>query len=199
MYDLLIGHTHPFSKIKINEGVKDDLMIWHNFLSNFNEKSIYWGKTVKSTEINLQSDASHKGFAAAYGSSWIKGEWPPHWLKYSIALLEIYPIYLIVKMFAPKMKNSTVNFICDNAAIVEIINKQSSKCPKIMSILRPLILTLLNNNLTFYATYINTKNNILCDRISRQVVDSNLLQVYRMKAHPETIPDHLLPANFPSL
>ena len=65
------------------------------------------------------------------------------WLVYAIQVLELYPILLLVATFAEKMGGSHIVFHTDNQAIVAVLNKQTSKCPRIMAILRSLVLLLL--------------------------------------------------------
>ena len=49
------------------------------------------------------------------------------------------------------MANSSLIFLCDNKAVVEIINKQSSKDKTIMNLVRPLVLKLISHNILFVA------------------------------------------------
>jgi hypothetical protein len=37
-------------------------------------------------------------------------------------------------IFGDKIRNEKVLFHCDNAAVVEIINKQTCKCPRVMDL-----------------------------------------------------------------
>ena len=200
LYDLTIGHTRPFAQIQLTNGAVEDLKLWHKFLFNHNSKPILFNTVqVVSTEINLGSDASHKGYSATFGSHWIQGSWPKEWLQYSIAFLEIYPIFLILSLFAPKMCNSQINFICDNMSVVNILNKQTSRCPLIMAVLRPMILVMLENNISFRATHIPTHLNVINDKISRQQVDGQLLQEWGMLRKADQVPKELLPENFVGL
>ena len=120
-------------------------------------------------------------------------------------------------MFSYKIRNSRITINCDNTSVVQILNKQSSKDKAIMDILRPMILCLINNNITLHAVHIPGKNNILADFLSRQEVipsetgcqeeerrlaevDSNLaLQSKLMRGmakNRSVVPDELLPQNF---
>ena len=200
LYDLLIGHTKPLATIKLTSGAKDDLELWYKFLHSNNLKPIkIEGNTLDSRKINIGSDSSHKGFGATFGSRWIKGTFPPHWLHFSIALLELYPIYIIISMFKEELINAELISVCDNLSVVHIINGQTSKCKKIMKILRPLVLTMLENNIVFKAIHIETKKNILPDAISRQEETAELLEEFGMRPKPEKIPRRLLPENFKEL
>ena len=218
LYSLVCGHTNPRTKIPINAEAKKDLSIWAQFLVILNSKQIISvSQWVNANDINMYTNASKLGYGGTYGKSWIQGHWPQLWQLFSIFLLELYPIYILIKMFSYKIRNSRITINCDNTSVVQILNKQSSKDKAIMDILRPMILCLINNNITLHAVHIPGKNNILADFLSRQEVipsetgcqeeerrlaevDSNLaLQSKLMRGmakNRSVVPDELLPQNF---
>ena len=53
----------------------------------------------------------------------------------------------MVNVFGKKLKNSNIMFMCDNKAVVDIVNKQSSKDKTVMNIIRPLVLSLVKYNI----------------------------------------------------
>lgn len=55
----------------------------------------------------------------------------------------------------------------DNMAVIEIINKQTSKEKVLVKLVRRLVLAALRYNLYFRAKHIPGKNNIVADRLSR--------------------------------
>ena len=105
-------------------------------------------------------------------------------------------IYITVAIFANKLRNSSITFYSDNMGVVHIINKQSSKCPFIMQLIRPLVLILLHYNIQLKSIHIPGVNNILCDAISRQQVTPSLLAQYGADIKPTPIPAELNPHNF---
>ena len=198
MHDLTIKVSKPFHFIRVTKQVKRDLQLWLTFLDEYNGKTMLSFKPAfDSQSLHFFSDASKVGFGATFKNSWIQGLWPEHWSRScDITFLEFYPIYAMLHLFAHKLAHSTVQFHCDNQAIVHVINNQTSKCNQLMSILRPLVLLLLKHNITLKAVHIPGKNNTLCDLISRQQVRPEILQQYGMKSHPTPLPLHLLPQNF---
>ena len=196
LYNLTIGHKQAMAKIELTQGAKNDLSVWYDFLIQYNSKPFIINPfVVYADQINLGSDASHLGYSATFGSFWIQGSWPVSYLNYSIAFLELFPIFVMLNMFANKMTNSIIKFNCDNMSVVNIINNQTSKCTYIMQLMKKMVFLMLKYNLTFHATHISTHANVLNDKISRQNVDYKLLNKYRMKSTPESIPQELLPQN----
>lgn len=91
------------------------------------------------------------------------------------------------------MSNQCVALFTDNAALVDIINKQTSKHPMIMILVRDLVLTSLRHNILFRAYHVPGVDNTRADLISRlQIVDFR-------KAFPDAdpepthVPETLLP------
>ena len=187
----------PYHYIQITKGMRQDLITWVQFLNNYNGITYFRALNVADSQvINMSSDASKLGFGACYGSQWIQSKYPTSWQSYHITVLEFYPIYVLIAIFGPLLRNSSILFKCENSAVVEIINKQTSKNPTVMMILRPLILLLVEYNVHLRASHIPGLTNILPDKISRFQITTQLLQDYKMNPQPTPIPTHLQPDYF---
>ena len=87
------------------------------------------------------------------------------------------------------MSNQCVSLFTDNAALVDIINKQTSKHPMIMILVRDLVLTSLRHNILFRAYHIPGVDNTRADLISRlQIVHfrKEKVRLYRVLERPNT-------------
>ena len=127
---------------------------------------------------------------------YIKGKFPKKWQipRRDIQFLELYPIYVMVELFAERLANKAIRFITDNEALVWTINKQSSKNKYVMRLLRPMVLVLMRNNITFSAEHIQGKRNLFCDKLSRfQVPEEMLVNPSPWKRLP--LPRHLQPGS----
>ena len=89
-------------------------------------------------------------------------------------MLEFYPIVAAVEMWGAAWANSSICFYIDNEALVAIINKQASKEPCVMALLRKLILSCLRHNINFTACHIPDRDNTLADRLSSCQIDEFL-------------------------
>ena len=187
----------PYHYIKLSKWVKDDLTTWLHFLNRYNGITFFrYSRDIPAHEINMVSDASKLGFGAAYGRHWVQCRWPKQWTDLHITVLELYPIFVIVSMFCNKLRNSNILLHCDNSAVVTIINKQSSRNKHVMAIIRPLVLTLMNNNIKLRAIHIPGVANVLADKLSRFQESAETLPQYGMQSTPDSIPYHLRPENF---
>ena len=197
LYDIAAMTRVPFHYLKLGQSTKADLKVWLEFLTSYNGITFFrHAHIIPSQEINMLSDASKEGFGATYGTQWVQGHWPASWSRLHITVLEFFPVFIIISLFKNLISNSNILFHSDNMAVVEIINKQTSKNKHVMHILRPLVLTLMKHNINLRARHIPGINNILCDKISRFQVSSTLLRQYGMRPAPTAIPPHLLPENF---
>lgn len=197
LHDLTVQARKPFHFIRLTNDTKQDLTTWIHFLQSFNGvtmiKPIH---TSDSRSLHMHADASKWGFGATYGSNWLQCKWPESWACLDITVLELYPIFVLINIFGPKIANSKVIFHCDNLAIVHVINKQSSKSKPVMSVLRKLVLSLLHHKILLKAQHIPGSNNIICDYLSRQVAQSQKMLQFGMKPSPTSITTNLQPANF---
>ena len=99
---------------------------------------------------------------------------PTHWASRGITYLKLYPIVVIAHIFSGQLRNSKVIFHTDNWAVMNILNKASSKL-LLMSLVRPLMVLSLKNNFTITSKHISGHSNVTPDRISRlQVIQLDL-------------------------
>ena len=80
---------------------------------------------------------------------------------------ELYPVVVAILIWGQSLANLRILFHIDNQAVVHIVNKQTSKSPEVMTLVRKLVLNTLLFNITLKAQYINTKSNAIADSISR--------------------------------
>ena len=145
-----------------------------------------------SEHLHFYTDASNIGFGAVFGQHWFVEEWSQHLMAFHITVKERVPIVLAVETWGDVLKNRCVRFHCDNLAVVNIINKQSSKENIIMSLIRRLVLKTLQSNITFLAEHIPGKSNVLADHLSRLQVDKFRQLATHMDSLPVPIPPHRL-------
>ena len=58
-------------------------------------------------------------------------------------------------------------FHTDNTAVMQIINRKSSRCPRIMQLVRPFVLQCLHFNVTVKAVHVPGRFNDIADALSR--------------------------------
>ena len=111
----------------------------------------------------------------------------------NIALLELVPIVLAIQMFAPILTGQRILLMCDNEAVVFIINKQSTPHVEMMKLVRRLVVTCMLNNISIFAKHIPGVHNIVADRLSRFQNKEAFLAEPSLRVEPELIPEEMLP------
>ena len=174
LIELQYGAKQPWHKIRISEGAKSDLRMWLIFLEDFNGSAKFMDHMwLKNSDILFFTDASAKvGFGGYYDGRWFNGKWPSQKISgRSIAWLEFFPIVVSIVLWGGQLKGKKIILNCDNEAVVNIINKQSSKCPEIMKLLRFFVLQCLKNFLSVCAKHVPGVNNEIADALSRFQMD----------------------------
>ena len=127
-----------------------------SFLSNHNGVTIFSRQQKLDSQcLHFYSDASKTAFGATYQNWWIQGHWPAHWTSFDIMVLEMYPIYIMLSIFASQLANTHVVFHCDNLDDVYVLNNKSSSNDKVMTVVQAIILLLLLNNINITARHIH--------------------------------------------
>lgn len=171
LIDLTMGERRPWRKITLSKGAKSDLSMWLVFLRDFNGRAIfpdqYW---MEDKDMQLFTDASGSvGFGGFFRGKWFNGRWPSGLSggRKNIAWKEFFPILVAVVLWGESLSGRRIIIRSDNESVVAIINKQSSRCPEVMKLLRFFILQCLKLNILFAARHIAGKDNDIADALSR--------------------------------
>lgn len=169
LIDLTRGLSKPFHRVRITQEVKRDIVVWIKFLKFYNGKSLFMEEMFIQPEAQrLVTDAAGQaGFGAVLGNHWFNGEFTIWWKDQNITLLELVPIVLATEAWGDSLRNKVINFHTDNAALVAILNKMSSKHQLTMILVRRLVFTSLSYNFLFRAHHIPGYKNTQADALSR--------------------------------
>lgn len=175
LIDLTVGLTKPHFKRRLTLEARADLAAWSVFMDHFNGKSMFLEEQIHtSLSLHLYTDASNLGFGGYLQEKWFSGKWPQSHNQYHITVKEFLPIVIAVELFSELLANKCVTFHSDNAAVVAIINKQSSKDKLLMKLVRRLVIATLKHNILFKACHIPGLSNNLADSLSRLQVEQFL-------------------------
>ena len=197
LFDLTIGVSRPFHFIRLSRQTKEDLKIWLSFLEDFNGKSFFHdGRLLSSQRLCLYTDAAGSlGYGALLGRAYFNGKWPDSWKSLNITTLELYPILAAIAVWGPGLANKSIEFWTDNAALVSVINKQSSKEKTVMCLVRKLVLYCLRFNICFSCSHIPGSRNLIADSLSRLQMDQFFRLAPWANRSPSVVPRNILPEN----
>lgn len=139
--------------------------------------------------LQLYTDVSSRfGYGAVFQNHWLYSEWNSEWLGTNITVKELYPIVLAIELWGREITNMSICFNCDNEALVYVLNKHTSSEPKVMFLVRKLVLLALNYNIVFTARHLPGKSNILSDVFSRLQISKFRYLMPQADLHPAEIP-----------
>ena len=169
LIDITCGVSSPNHHLKLSDGAKCDLKLWLLFLEKFNGVSMIPDQVWTSiVDIQFFTDSSGEACGGFYANRWFQTRWPGNIGRVrSIAWLELFPILVAVTLWGHLLQGKRIILRSDNMSVIAIINKQTSKCPEIMKLVRFFILQCLKFNLSFYAKHIPGKENNIADALSR--------------------------------
>ena len=180
--------------ITLSKEARQDIRAWLHFLARYNGVTIFPSPTFQDSHtLKLYSDAAGSlGFAAIFGSKWFCDRWPHALHSTHITVKELFPIVLLVELWGPYFENRRILFFCDNAAVVDVINKQSSRDPTVMILVRRFVLSSLRHNFLFRARHIPGAQNVLADKLSRFQFQAARQMAPWLDPAPTPIPPALL-------
>lgn len=106
-------------------------------------------------------------FGCTFGRKWFNVPFPLSWVDFHISVKEFLPIVIAFEIWGHLLSNSTVVLHVDNLAVVHVINKNSSRDPSLMQLMRRLMVLSLTHNIHFRAKHIEGVNNIAADLLPR--------------------------------
>lgn len=178
MISLTRGIKQPYHFVKLNAGFYKDLAMWEVFLKHWNGINLFLeSEQTHSPTLQLYTDAAGSiGFGGYLAGQWFQGRWLPEQkldcnTGISIVWQELYPIYLACRLWGSQWTSKRIVFFCDNESVVQILNQKTSKSPKIMDLLRPIVLCTLQNNFTFTSKHVRGLDNGIADSLSRFQMD----------------------------
>lgn len=171
-YNTTIGIRKHYHLIKVTQAVKEDARIWLTFLDQYNGRSpfpeLYWSD---NETLNLFTDSCGSyGGGAIFQNHWVVISWPESWgpdIRRDITFLELVPILVAMWIWADQFTAKKLLINTDNIALVDILNAKSSKSQRVMSLVRPLVLLCMKNNIQIKTRHIPGYQNSIADSISR--------------------------------
>ena len=166
----------PYHKARISGAMLQDIQWWQNYMSTFNGISV----CIPAWDVvTIITDACGTGGGAFSRGNFLYVNWEldaPNFANLHINYKESAMAALSVLRWAPLLRNKTVYVYSDNQCAVSLINKCSSKCGELMSVLRQMFWASAIYNFHVKAKYLPGELNVIADTISRLHENGRLLQ-----------------------
>ena len=175
--------------ITLNKESRADVQWWIDFLPHWTATTmIPPSLTIESSDMQLHTDASNIGYGAVFGHNWIQGSWSPIQLARSISYKELYAIVAASLTWGHLWTGKRVVFITDNKPITQVWDSGTSRCPDIMSLIRPLYLHAASNGFCISFKHIFGLSNPIADALSRFQMPKFRSLLPSASTAPTTIP-----------
>ena len=108
----------PHPKIRVSKGMKNDLKVWLNFLSNYNGTTVildqFWSSNSDLEHFADSAVGKGLGFGIYFEGKWSQAYWPASWqdsdiLSY-ITLLELFPVVAALHIWDTCLKKKIYFF-----------------------------------------------------------------------------------------
>ena len=165
-------------KAALSPDSKLDILWWERYLRRFNGVELLYVDEPLDLSLSQLLDTDAKvncGDAQPWGGgSYFEDEyWSrsfPHWLKdpnIGIHLKEFYVVLISCWLWGDKWTGCVVYIFCDNTAVIETLDKEKPKDPKMQDLLREFLFIVCSKKFTPVFRKIGTKENWCADFISR--------------------------------
>ena len=188
MIDLSTSQSRLDSTIELDEAFSKDLNWWRTFLETWNGRNFLLSpKWTSNISLQLSTDSSGSiGYGAYFQSSWFQGRWNADQQDKSIQWKELYPIVIAAATWGNHWSTKRVLFLCDNQAVVSILQSGTSHSPEIMELVRSLHLCAAKHNFYHSAKHVPGIDNSVADSLSRFNMQAFRQLVPQADLHPTT-------------
>lgn len=149
-------HPDYKAKIVLSDIIVKDLVWWRDHVG-----STSWAMTPHQYVLEVFSDASRTGWGGFCAGSRVHGAWKTQETEFHINNLELLAVFLVLKCFAVNNVNCAILLRIDNTTAISYINRMGGvQYPHLNSLARQIWLWCEIRNIWFFASYINTRDNV---------------------------------------
>lgn len=180
---------NPAHYVKVTCEIRSDCVMWLFFLDSYNGVSLLRpSEDVSYSHFAFSSDASGWGCAAVLHHEWFQCQWPSPWKLKHINILEFVPIVLALEIWGDRWHHAVLCFHCDNSAVVEVINRLTSRDPHMLFLLRKVMQFSMAHDVIIRAIHCPGKLNTIADSLSRFQPSPDFLDVHGLVNKLRVVP-----------
>jgi hypothetical protein len=161
-------------RVKLNRQARADINWWLHSMESHNGTSMIpmdWG----SSDIQyIYTDASNLAAAGVCDESWcmVPFSGDNSWMAAkTIAWRELFAVVMCIATFGSRLSGRKLAMYTDNQVVLWCINKGKSHNTDLMGLIRALYYYTTVYKIDYKAFYVNTKDNIIADALSRLKYD----------------------------
>ena len=154
--------------VQVTEDMRRDLKWFTSFVHTYNGYSSYRHPTF-SDDTPIELDASLKGLGGRWGSCVYRSDIPGYLLQLNISIthLELFNVFVALKVWGPDWAARKLVIRLDNSAAVSIINSGFTRDTLLATIARNIWFEGAVNDIQIWATHVPGVKNQVADLLSR--------------------------------
>ena len=154
--------------VRLNWEARSDVEWWWHFCEKWNGIGMMRATQPGQPSVIFASDASGNwGCGAFCNAQWFMLPWSGSIGDRHITVKEFVPITLAAALWGSRWRGQTVLAQCDNTAVVEIVNKGTSRDKDVMHLVRCLAFIKAKYEFELVATHVRGVDNPIADALSR--------------------------------
>ena len=173
-----------------------DLHWWAMFLPKYNGVSILWMHQKVKEDKFIASDSCLTGMGACHGQQYIHSTFPYGYeTKYKIHHLELIAVIIALKIWKKSLTGFRFTMLCDNKAVVDVVNAGHTKDALLQDLMRQLIYVSATNNFEVILKHVSSEQNRIPDVLSRIHLGRKYIRQFKEIIPSDwtriTIPQHM--------
>lgn len=193
MFEQLAVAKKMHHHVRLNQSFRSDLAWWNTFLAAWNGVSLLSEVISKSPDHVICTDASGSwGCGAVWGTCWLQYKWGEPYQQEAITQKELLPIVFAAAVWGHLWQDCTTKILCDNQAVVAVINSGYSREPQVMHLLRCLFFITAKFRIRLHCHYLPGPQNDIADAVSRNNLASFFFKVPDAHPSPTLLPVPLI-------
>ena len=135
--------------VRLSKGLQSYLHWWAVFLQDWNGVSLFDSAVLSPPSATMTFNASGRWSCGTFSSAgaWFQFQWSPDWDHIHITVKELLTVVVAYAIYGNLWKGTIVHCLCDNTAVVAIIQSVSSKDAVAMYLMRCLFFLLPSTSL----------------------------------------------------
>ena len=153
--------------IKLDAEFMKDIAWFNKFLEHFNGVTFFDKKPI---DHQVHLDACLTGVGGIWKNSVYALTLPQNLENLNIATLEMVNILVAIRMWAQQWRFKKVHFLCDNIAVVQVLQSGRTKDAHLACISRNILMAASMHDIDISVSHIPGKENSIADLLSRWTV-----------------------------
>ena len=185
----LLRDSHNDQNICLTAAFFKDLKWFQVFLTSYNGITFYHQPPFHK---RIYLYASLEGLGGCYDNSVYVLHIPRGYKDYNIAHLEILNVVVALKIWAPCWANKSIQIMCDNMAVVEVLSSGRARDSIMATCARNVWLLAAMFNVNIIVSHIRGRDNSVADLLSRwHLTVHNIQQLHNLVENPVWIDTHI--------